>query len=208
MKLWKTLNLPLWWDGARWMDGICLSYSSPRSTPLPLVEASSFGLYFQPSMAFGFRFWWFYLCQNDNQVRSSSLNGLWIGLGLNTSTAESRKWRNSSSHLLRRERCLLPKKSLADRTQASEQDFRPDRQPQQVPSGWFLLEPNSPLATSPSLPIEWMKLGDLNTNWKLWHHLWLPQRLLWRHPQCGWSRAPAFHDPKHQRGLPSLCLAW
>jgi hypothetical protein len=36
------------------------------------------------------------LCQSENQSQLYSRNGLWIGQALNTSTAESRRWKRSS----------------------------------------------------------------------------------------------------------------
>ena len=134
------------------MVGMFLSFSSLPSMPLPLAETSSFGLFCQPFMAFGFRFLWCYLCQSDNQAQSYFRNGLWIGQPLNTSTELSRKWRGSSKYLSRLARCLLQVRFLAHRRRASCEYRRPDMRPQQVRSGWFLFQPNSLPASSQVLP--------------------------------------------------------
>ena len=134
------------------MDGICLLFSLLPSMPLPLAETSSFGLFSQPFMAFGFHFLWCYLCQSANQARSYFRNGLWIGQGLNTSTEPLRKWRESSKYLLRLAQCLPQVRFLAHRRKAFCECRQPDMPPQQVRSGWFLFQPNNLPASSQVLP--------------------------------------------------------
>ena len=135
------------------MVGICLLFSSLPSMPLPSAEALSFGHLCQPSMAFGFRFC-FYSFQSESQVRSYFRNGLWIGLHLNTSTEQSRRWSVSSKCPLRLGQCPLPKRCEAHRRKAFCECRQPDMQPQQVQSGWFLFQPNNLPASSQVLLIQ------------------------------------------------------
>ena len=134
------------------MVGMSLSFSSLPSMPLPSAETSSFGLSSLPFMAFGFRFLWCYLCQSDNQAQSYFRNGLWIGQALNTSIAQSRRWKTNFRCLSRLYQFPLPKRCEAHRRRASCEYRQPDMQPQQVRSGWFLFQPNNLPASSQVLP--------------------------------------------------------